>query len=58
MVQSMLHEVLDAMDQADLELRGYHSKCYRGLRARGEDPRSLGRGPRRVVPDDARKRTD
>jgi hypothetical protein len=37
MAQSMPHEVLDAMDQAELELRGYHSKCYRGLRARGDD---------------------
>jgi hypothetical protein len=25
-----------AMDHADLELKGYHSKCYRGLRARGD----------------------
>jgi hypothetical protein len=37
MVQSMPYKVLDAMDQADQELRGYHSKCYRGLRARGDD---------------------
>jgi hypothetical protein len=37
MAQPMPHEVLDAMDHAELELKGYHSKCYRGLRARGDD---------------------
>jgi hypothetical protein len=37
MAQSMPHEVLDAMDHDELELKGYHSKCYRGLRARGDD---------------------
>jgi hypothetical protein len=36
-LQSMPHDVLDTMDQADLELRGYHAKCYRGLWARGDD---------------------
>jgi hypothetical protein len=37
MAQSMPHEILDAMDHAELELKGYHSKCYRGQRARGDD---------------------
>jgi hypothetical protein len=37
MTQSMTHEVLDAMNHAELELKGYHSKCYRRLRARGDD---------------------
>jgi hypothetical protein len=33
----MPNPVLDALDAVERELAGYQAKCYRGLRANGDD---------------------
>jgi hypothetical protein len=37
MSQAMPSEVLEALEAAEGELRTFHSRCYQGLRARGDD---------------------